>query len=223
MKKKILKLNCDDWFADRPVRLCSPAARGFLIDLRMLCVPSGYLVLNGLPLSDDQIASLTGSTVAKVREWLKELAAANAYDVDNNGLYFVDMVKEAVFKAGAKVSGARGAAKKKEVKVVAPVADPFLAGIVAKGNQAPAEPTTPVKTARPAAPTKKPAAWWKTPNGWVAKGREQAISMKPGEDLVAFQERVARRLPDGDWLDVLPARVAKAIRADIQEHAAKPK
>ena len=47
--------------------------------------------------------------------------------------------------------------------------------------------------------------------------------MKPGEELVAFQERVARRLPDGDWLDVLPARVAKAIRADIQEHAAKPK
>ena len=220
MKKKIIKLDVDQWFSNRLLRLCSPAARGFLIDVQMLCVPSGYLEANGQPLKDEQVASLTGSTVAKVKEYFKELAAANAYEVDEDRgmLCFPDMVKDAKFKEQATISGAKASRKPaKNVPAAKPIKSPRAAEMLAK----PATPEPPPPLAKSVIPPKQPAPWYKTPAGWARKGNEQAVSKKLGESFEEFQFRIAKRLPDGPHLDVLPKYMAKQIREDIAKHEKK--
>jgi hypothetical protein len=212
VKKKILKLNVDEWLTDRRIRLCTPAARAFLIDLRALCVPSGRLVMDDLPLSDEQIALLCGYSVAKVKELFKELGAAKAFQVDDNGLYFAAMVKDSAFKAQAKVSGAKAKKPAKTYPQIPPPTPPIVAVEPAK-QPAPAA----TQVAAPAKPAKKPAPWYKTPAGWVRKGQEQGLSMAADEAYETFQLRVAKRLPDGLHLDYVPASVAKAVRAEIEQ------
>jgi hypothetical protein len=220
MKKKILKLDVDRYFANRSVRLCSPAARAFLIDLKCLCVPSGRLVMNGMPLSDDQIAQLCGCTVGKVRDWLKELAAADAYDVDGGGLYFADMLKDPVLKRMAKVSSAKMkekaepvasfAVEKQEVK--APALDEKSKTAKAMVDKVALMPTPPKITA----PAKKAAPWYKSPAGWIRMGQQHSISMAKDDAYESFQLRVARCLPDGEHLDYVTASVAKEVRAELE-------
>lgn len=248
MKKKILKLDVDAWLTDRRIRLCTPAARAFLIDLRALCVPSGRLVMDDQPLSDDQIALLCGYTAAKVRELFKELGTAKAFHVDEDGLFFADMVKDSKFKAQAKVSGSKGASKKlvrmageairkkmldttaavvhEDGKVVVHGAAPIISketfnqmkeNVVA-GAKITKEIHELSAEKKPLAPVvKKPAPWYKTPAGWVRKGQEQGLSMAADEAYETFQLRVAKRLPEGAHLDYVPASVAKAVRAEIEE------
>jgi hypothetical protein len=158
MKKKILKLNIDLWFQNRLVRLCTAAARGFLIDIKMLSYPSGYLISNDSPLSDEQIAILTGVSVAKVREYIKELAEAKAFKVDENGLFFPDMVADYKFKENAKVSGAVGAVKKKAKTFSAKLADithtePLNATIITIPQVKTEKPTPQSLTVPPKKPT----------------------------------------------------------------------
>lgn len=239
MKKQIVKIDAAKWFSSRNLRLCSPAARGFLIDLKCLS-PGGRLVANGMPLSDDQIASLTGSTIGKVREWLKELAAADAYDVDGDGLYFADMLKGAGFKAQAKVNVAKAKIPAKTYPQIPPptplikaagpsapivskkmfdqMAENIIEGakITKEIHALPETNTaTPMPPVKP--PAKKPAPWYKTPAGWVRKGQEQGLSMQQDEAYEDFQMRVAKRLPDAAHLDYVPASVAKAVRAEIEQ------
>jgi hypothetical protein len=219
MKKKILKLDVDNWLTDRRLRLCSPVARAFLIDIKCLCVPSGKLVMDGQPLSDAEIALLCGYSVEQVMELFKELAAAKMFAVDDDGLFFPDMVKDYAFKAQAKDAGARGAAQKKAKPASTPVEKQEVAATPANTKPAPKIPPPPL--AKSVIAPKKPAAWWLTPSGWGRKGLEQAISMSPDEAFLDFQIRIAKRLPNGPHLDELPKHVAKMIRADIAEHAKK--
>lgn len=225
MKRKIIKIDVDSWFSNRMLRLCSPAARCFLLELRMLCVPSGYLEVSGQAMKDEQIASLVGSTVSKVREWFKELARAGAYQIVTSGdmLCFSDMVEDAKFKAGAKEAGARGAWQRKANKIASTKAMPAKQD---NGVRHPwYEPASPILSKSseqkqtgtiPATATKKPAPWYKTPAGWVRKGQEQAIQMQAGEAYEDFQHRVAKRFSDaGEWLDYIPKGMAKKIRDDI--------
>ncbi len=225
MKKKLLRLDVDHWLSDRRLRLCTPTARAFLIDIKALSVPSGKLMMDGQPLSDAEIALLCGYSVEQVIELFKELAAAKMFAVDDDGLFFQDMVKDADFKAQAKDAGARGAAKKKAKPASTPVEKQEVAAAVAKGlvvlNNKVRKQDEPQPLAKAAIPLKKPAAWWRTPNGWGRKGLEQAISMSPDEAFLDFQIRIAKRLPDGPHLDELPKHVAKMIRADIADHAKK--
>ena len=223
MKRKVLKLDVDGWFTDRLLRLCSPAARGFLVDLRCLCVPGGRLVANGKPLTIQQIASLTGSTAAQVNAWFKELAEADAYQTNEQGLYFADMVKDAIFKAGAKVSGAK--AKKPKAgpaahakPIESPHAGEMLASSLPETKTATPMPPVAAPKPNPVPVAKKPAAWFRTPAGWVRKGQEQAIQMQDGEAYEDFQYRVAKRFPeDGPWLEFMPKSLAKKIRDEIAE------
>jgi len=224
MKKKILKLDVDQHFGNRLVRLCSPAARGFLIDLRALCVPSGELVANGVPLTVKQIASLTGSTVAEVNSWFKELAAADAYETGEDRLFFADMVKDAKFKSGAKEAGARGAAAKKAKPAVE------MIPVVKVGHGKPAEVIGhveqgffPERPSTPKAPAKKPALWYKSDAGWWRAGQAQGISKGQNETMDDFKLRVSMRLSEGPHLDYVPTHVAKKVRAEIDKYKAKPK
>jgi hypothetical protein len=106
--KQLLKIDVDDWFGNRRIRLCSPAARGFLIDLRCLCADTGYLHLDGKPLDDTQVARLVGESLDDVQGWMTELGEAGAYSVNDEGLCFEDLVKNAEFVNQARESGARG-------------------------------------------------------------------------------------------------------------------
>jgi hypothetical protein len=207
------------WLDNRSLRTCSPAARAFWIDVLSLCYPSGYLVLeNGKPMSDDQIAALVGAPVRLVRGWLKELGEAKIFSVSDDGrLYSSRMVKQAEFRAQAKVAGARGQERKKAVKekLAYPQAQaalnreaPALLNAVAESVVAP---PTPTQAVAPTAPVKKPLDWWLYPAGWIRQGALQAMSKRVDEAVEDFQIRVAARIPPGRHLDVLTSGQRAAV------------
>jgi len=207
------------WLDNRSLRTCSPAARAFWIDVLSLCYPSGYLVLeNGKPMSDDQIAALVGAPVRLVRGWLKELGEAKIFSVSDDGrLYSSRMVKQAEFRAQAKVAGARGQVRKKEFLsrvVVAQLGKDITAGAAVTAEISAS--LAPVALAaappsKPSSPAKKPLDWWLYPAGWVRQGALQAMSMKAGEAFEDFQIRVAARIPPGRHLDVLTSGQRAAV------------
>ena len=246
MKKQIVKIDAAKWFSSRNLRLCSPAARGFLVDLKCLS-PGGYLAANGIPLTAEQISSLTGASVTNVNKWMQELAAADAYEVDENGLYFSDMVRKVSgakpkkklttsnsalkredFMPGGSLeikpqllkkmvkNAVEGAKITKEIHALVP--DEKSKAAKAMVDKVALISTPPKITA----PAKKAAAWYKTPAGWVRKGQEQAIQMQQGEAYEDFQYRVAKRFPeDGAWLEFMPKSLAKKIRDEIAEGKAR--
>lgn len=209
--KKGLKFFPSLWLNNRALRACSPAARGFWVDLLALVFPSGYLTLpNGKPMSDDQIAGLVGSPRRMVSGWLKELGEAGIFNVSDDGKLFSSrMVKEAAFAAQAKVSGARGQ-KLKKAKAAMPPADVGASGHshITETHGAAAAPATETPP-----PAKKALDWWKSKAGWIRKGNEQAMSMKVGEDFADFQIRLAARIPIGRHLDALTLSQVRAAAA----------
>ena len=217
------------WLGNRALRACSPAARGFWMDLLCLCYPSGYLTLpTGAPLSDDQISRMVGEPVKLVRAWIKELGDAGIFDISQDGkLCSSRMVKEANFAARAKVAGEKGQKLKKAKAAITPqqererkqVAD-FLEtgpGVIAKVDKTHTTEThgAPPAPAAAAAPKGKAVEWWKTPAGWVRMGNQQALSMRDDEAFEDFQIRVAARLPFGRHLDVLSVGQVRAVEAAI--------
>lgn len=210
--KKHFRFVPDLWMGNRALRACSPAARGFWIDLLCLCYPSGYLTLpTGAPVSDDQISRMVGEPVKLVRAWIKELGDAGIFDISQDGkLCSSRMVKEAGFSAQAKAAGARGQqVKKAKARDPAPPAPPAAD----PASAAPLETPAPAATAAP--PKKAALSWWLTPAGWVRMGNQQALSMKEDEAFEDFQIRVAARLPFGRHLDVLTAGQVRAVEAAI--------
>ena len=206
-KRRILKIDVDRWFADRALRLCSPGARGFLVDLQALCYPSGVLAVEGKPLTDGHLASLTGLTVAQVRGFMKELGPAGAYDVaDDQFLCFPAMVSEAAFVEQARSHGSRGGARKHRVS--APVV-----------QEAAVEQPRPVAPPPPPSPPRKPAApWYKSPAGWVRTGNQHAMSMQPDEGIESFRLRVSLRIPPGPHREMLtPGQMKQWEAAQAQK------
>jgi len=220
-KSETFKFSPDLWFANKSLRACSPAARGFWVDLMCLCLDSGgYLHINGQPVDDTALARITGEPIGTVRKLLKELGDAGVYSVDDRGLYSSRMRREAGFVEQAKVSGARGQVNKKaKSKTVRQIADEMPE---THPNKEIVEKLAAVKVAPkikfrkelevkpekspiiPAQPKKRPLDWWKTDAGWMRKGNEQAISKRPDEHMDDFKGRVAAKFPPGPHLDVLP-------------------
>ena len=211
------------WIGNRALRACSPAARGFWVDLLCLCFPSGYLTLpTGAPLSDDQISRMVGEPVKLLRTWIKELGDAGIFDISQDGkLCSSRMVKEANFAARAKVAGEKGQQIKKAKKTPAPAAGdvkeatPGLAKADSTHHTETHGAPAPAAASAEAAPKKKAVEWWKTPAGWVRMGNQQALSMKEDEAFEDFQIRVAARLPFGRHLDVLSVGQVRAVEAAI--------
>lgn len=92
-----LKFYPSEWRGDPRLRMCSIAARGLWME--MLCVmheadPRGFLVVNGAPLNERQVANLAGVSIDEATGLLEELEAAGVFSRDDNGvIYNPDMPK----------------------------------------------------------------------------------------------------------------------------------
>lgn len=80
-----------DWRADQALRMCSVAARGLWLEL--MCImheaePYGHLVVNGHPVTDTQIASLTGVPLVEVEALLIELESAGVFSRNRNRVIY---------------------------------------------------------------------------------------------------------------------------------------
>lgn len=86
MSRPWMKFYPSDWRADPALRMCSLAARGLWME--MLCImheaqPRGFLLVNGHPVSDRQLASLCGISAREVAGCLIELEAAGVFSRDD--------------------------------------------------------------------------------------------------------------------------------------------
>lgn len=80
-----------DWRKDPELRVCSIAARGLWIDMIALMHegdPYGHLVVNGVAVSDVQLARLVGESVTAVRKLLAELESHNVFSRNDMGVAY---------------------------------------------------------------------------------------------------------------------------------------
>lgn len=92
MNARPLDLVTGDWMQDPAVRSCGPAARGVWFDMLCLMWNSprcGYLQhANGQPMTTEQIARATGTTVMEIAALLVELEEAGVFSRDEKGVIF---------------------------------------------------------------------------------------------------------------------------------------
>src|SRR4051812_10391482 len=73
-KNFFLRFVAADWRSDPKLRACSLAARGLWIEMIALMHESGaYLLINGHPPSDIELARQVGATAREVKNGLEEL------------------------------------------------------------------------------------------------------------------------------------------------------
>lgn len=208
MKKNVLKIDIDRFFGDRKIRLLSMPARGFMLELKMLCT-GGYLLVNGLPMSDEHIRSLTNCTLANLRIWMRELGDAGIFRVDDDGLYFPDMVKAEKKELKEKKKPTPKPQRTEQRKVNESI-NPTASGLSAVEQLNVQQP----KLSAPALP------WYRTPSGWVKEGQKQGLSYDAeNETMDTFKHRVASRLGNGPHLDHVPASIKAAVLAKIEKEA----
>jgi hypothetical protein len=97
-----MKFFPSDWRADPALRMCSVSARGLWME--MLCImheaePRGSLLINGHPVTERQLASLTGATLREVNTWIAELELSGVFSRDENGTIFSRRMKRDQEKA----------------------------------------------------------------------------------------------------------------------------
>jgi hypothetical protein len=103
-----------DWEYDPALRLCSLAAQGLW--MRLLCIaaranPVGYLVIDGRPCTDDDIARLAGEPVDTVRALLDELERNCVFSRTRKGIiYNRRMTRDAKRSAANRENGQKGGA-----------------------------------------------------------------------------------------------------------------
>jgi hypothetical protein len=232
MKKPTFPFDPELWMSDKRLRACSPAARGFWVDLLCLCFPSGVLPV----LTDVQLSRLIGEPTGKIKAWLKELGEAGIFHISDDEmprLFSSRMVKHAAFVAAARKSGAKGAARKSGAKGAARKSahggvDPSDVKVTIAEVPPPVPVAAPVPSpVVPRKPVARALDWWLTPAGWVRQGGQQGISMASGEAFEDFQVRVAVRVvqpsaagPDnkivmleGPWMDVLSPTQRRMVDA----------
>lgn len=218
MTAKTFDFDPDAWFKNKKLRSCSPAARGFWVDLlAIMHEEGGYLTVNGRPIDDAQLSRLVGEPAASIRKWFKELGEAGVFDIaPDNRLYSSKMVRRAQFVQQAKKHGEAGQRKKREVRENPDVKE--LEGLVEKtvqamveGNPLPKVPASVLQKPPAPQPKVKAAPWWKTPAGWARYGQQQALSMAPDEAYEDFQCRLSARIPPGPHLEVLSPYQLKMV------------
>lgn len=80
-----------DWRAETALRMCRRAARSFWVDLIGLMHEShryGYLLINGVRPTTEQLARATGDSEREVRTWLDELGNAGVYSKTEDGVIY---------------------------------------------------------------------------------------------------------------------------------------
>lgn len=91
MKRPAFMFYPADWRKNPALRVCSVAARGLWMDVICLmheAEPYGHLSVNGLAISEPQLARLVGETVGTTRKLLAELEAHNVFSRNDNGVIF---------------------------------------------------------------------------------------------------------------------------------------
>ncbi|MCW2242788.1 DprA-like winged helix domain-containing protein [Azospirillum canadense] len=86
-----LKFYPTDWRADQGLRVVSLAARGLWIEC--MCImheadPYGHLVVNGRPVTDTQLALLTGASPDQLAALLTELELAGVFSRNSKGVIY---------------------------------------------------------------------------------------------------------------------------------------
>ncbi|WP_085908298.1 hypothetical protein [Kiloniella majae] len=100
MKNPWFKFFPTDWRADPALRMCSLSARGLWIE--MLCImhdAEGFLEINGIPVNERALASLSGCLIEDVNELLIELENAGVYSLDRKGRIYSRRITRDVKKA----------------------------------------------------------------------------------------------------------------------------
>lgn len=90
-KKPWLKFYPSDWRADQTLRICGAAARGLWIE--MLCLmheakPYGHLIVSGRPVTEAQLATLSGFPQDQVFASLAELENAGVFSRTAKGVIY---------------------------------------------------------------------------------------------------------------------------------------
>lgn len=89
MKLAYIKWFPRDWLSEHTLRVSSPAARGLWADALCLMASGekyGYLQQNGKPMTDDQLARLTGTDKDTVKECVKEWKDNGVCDLTEDGI-----------------------------------------------------------------------------------------------------------------------------------------
>ena len=84
-----LKFYPADWRADPALRCCSLAARGLWIEMLAImheAEPRGHLLVKARPVTAEQMAALTGSSVDECSHLEQELETAGVFDRRKNGV-----------------------------------------------------------------------------------------------------------------------------------------
>lgn len=210
MKKPNFRFEPTTWLDSKPLRSCSPAARGVWLDLLCLMHPNGgYLKLNGRPIDDNQIAGMIGVPIKTLKSCLGELGEAGIFDVSADGfMYSSRMVRESEFSARAKEFGKVGQGRKK-AKAGAPRMPENIGPIPGNPPARPEPQNRPriipeiIPQLAPQAQKAKTLAWYDTKPGWIRHANSQAMSMQSGEEFEQFQCRLAARIPPGMHLQAL--------------------
>lgn len=80
-----------DWRADPALRMCSLAARGLWVEMLSImheAEPYGYLLVNGRPVTDAQLAVLAAAPSDQVPSLLDELETAGVFSRTRKGVIF---------------------------------------------------------------------------------------------------------------------------------------
>lgn len=102
----------DDLDTDIGLKLCSLAAQGLW--LRMLCIaarsdPQGYVAVDGVPCTPDDLAALVGQEVGKIIPLLEELGSRKVYSKTTDGvMYNRRMVRDTKRSETNRILGSKG-------------------------------------------------------------------------------------------------------------------
>src|SRR5258708_4928532 len=106
-----LKFYPSDWGADPALRMCSIAAPGLWMEMRCLmheARPRGSLLVNGLPVNDRQLASLSGVSHREVVGLVAELEAAGVFSRDAKIIFSRRIRRDEAKAAKDKANGTLG-------------------------------------------------------------------------------------------------------------------
>lgn len=114
MKRPAFQFYPGDWRKDVELRACSLAARGLWIDLMCVaheCEPYGHLVLNGNPMTMQQLAGQIGVPAAQVKKLLDELIASGVARIAENGAIYSKRMVEDERVRNARAEGGKAGAE----------------------------------------------------------------------------------------------------------------
>lgn len=127
MKQPWMKWFTSDWRSDPRLRMCSLAARGLWKE--MICLmheaePYGSLLVNGLSVTEKQLASLVGAAPREVKTLLVELEAAGVFSRDGAVVFSRRMRRDAEKAERDKANGKGGGNPALKAGVNPPVKPP---------------------------------------------------------------------------------------------------